>query len=214
MEEKILQDEIPVPEEPKEPQYKTVYQIAADGAYMGTVQLSDVTGDISPLDGVWLIPGGCTEVEPPEIPEGKAAYYINGAWQLQAISEPEKELEPTLEELKASKWTVIKNIRDRLEQSGVPYLGKVLDSDTVSVQRIAIAVQAAQASIAANVPFALSWTMQDNIAVEMDAAQVVGMSVALAQYSDSLHQTARALREKIEAAETAEELEAIAWPVN
>lgn len=208
MGDEILKKEIPE----AEPQYKTVYQIAASGAYMGTMQLSDVTGDISPLDGVWLIPGGCTEVEPPEIPEGKAAYYINGAWQLQDIAEPEKEPEPTLEELKASKWAVIKNIRDRLEQSGVPYMGKTLDSDTVSVQRIAIAVQAAQAAIAANLLFTLAWTMQDNTAVEMDAAQVVGMSVALAQYSDDLHQIARALREQIEAAKTAEELEAIKWP--
>ncbi|WP_312340276.1 DUF4376 domain-containing protein [Anaerospora hongkongensis] len=119
---------------------------------------------------------------------------------------------PTLEEVKTRKWNSVRIERDRLEQAGVPYLEKMLDSDTVSVQRIAIAVQAAQAAIAANVPFTLAWTMQDNTAVEMDAAQVVGMSVALAQYSDSLHQTARALREQIEAAETAEELEFIKWP--
>ncbi len=119
---------------------------------------------------------------------------------------------PTIEELKTRKWNSVRIERDRLEQAGVPYLGKILDSDTVSVQRIAIAVQAAQAAIAANVPFTLAWTMQDNTAVEMDAAQVVGMSVALAQYSDGLHQTARALREQIEAAETVEELANIKWP--
>lgn len=212
MEEEILQDEIPVPNEPKEPQYKMVYQIAQNGAYIGTVQLSDTTGDVSPLDGVWLIPGGCIETEPPEIPEGKSAYFINGVWQLQDIPGPEPEPEPTLEELKSSKWAVIKNIRDRLEQSGAPYLGKILDSDTVSVQRITIAVQAAQAAIAADQAFTLAWTMQDNTAMEMDAAQVVGMSVALAQYSDSLHQIARGIREQIEAAETTGELEAISWP--
>lgn len=118
----------------------------------------------------------------------------------------------SFEELKELKWSEIKFERDRLEQSGAPYLGKTLDSDTVSVQRIAIAVQAAQAAIAEDQLFTLSWTMQDNTAVEMDAAQVVGMSVALAQYSDGLHQTARALREQIEAAETAEEINVIKWP--
>jgi hypothetical protein len=208
MEEEILEEA--TENETKEPQYKTVYQIDFYGAYSGQITLSDLTGDVSPLDGVWLIPAGCVEIEPPEVPAGKSAYFISGEWQLRDISKNEL----SLEELKSGKWYEIKVKRDRLEQAGVPYLGKVLDSDTVSVQRIAIAVQAAQAAIAANVPFTLAWTMQDNIAVEMDAAQVVGMSVALAQYSDSLHQTARALREQIEAAATAEELEVIAWPVN
>lgn len=157
----------------------------------------------------------------PPIPEGfvqitaeEQALYCTGRYIRGADGKPVKRPEyvPTLEEIKAAKWIEIKTKRDQLEQAGVPYLGKILDSDTVSVQRIAIAVQAAQAAIAANVPFTLAWTMQDNTAVEMDAAQDVGMAVALAQYSDNLHQTARMLREKIEAAETAEELEAIAWP--
>jgi hypothetical protein len=54
---------------------------------------------------------------------------------------------PTLEELKTRKWNSVRIERDRLEQAGVPYLGKILDSDAVSVQRIAIAVQAAQAAM-------------------------------------------------------------------
>ncbi len=117
-----------------------------------------------------------------------------------------------LNELKDAKWAEIKAERDYLEQAGVPYLGKVIDSDTVSIQRIAIAVQAAQAVVEAEQPFKLYWTMQDNTTLEMDAAQVVGMSVSLAQYSNSLHQIARALREQIDAAKTAEELKAIKWP--
>lgn len=123
-----------------------------------------------------------------------------------------EEIQPDIIELRANKWAEIKAERDHLEQAGVPYMDKVLDSDTTSVQRIAIAVQAAQAAIAAEQPFTLEWTTQDNTPLTMDATQVVGMSVALAMYSDSLHQTARTLREQIEAAETAEALEAITWP--
>lgn len=119
---------------------------------------------------------------------------------------------PDIEDLRIQAWAKIKAERDQKEQSGVPYLGKVLDSDTTSVQRIAIAVQAAQAAVAADLPFTLAWTMQDNTAVKMDAAQVVGMSVALAQYSDSLHQIARGLRAQVETAKTAEELANIKWP--
>lgn len=104
---------------------------------------------------------------------------------------------PTLAELNTRKWNQLRIKRDQLEQAGVHYLGKTLESDTVSVQRIAIAVQAAQAAIATDQPFTLDWTMQDNTSLTLDAAQVVGMSVALAQYSNSLHQIARGLRDNI-----------------
>ncbi|TCL35659.1 uncharacterized protein DUF4376 [Anaerospora hongkongensis] len=149
-----------------------------------------------------------------QITDEEQALYCTGEYIRGEDGKPVKRpaYVPTVEELKERKWGEIKEKRDRLEQSGVPYLGKVLDSDTVSVQRIAIAVQAAQAAIAAEQPFTLEWTMQDNTAVEMDAVQVVGMSVALAHYSDSLHQTARGIREQIEAATTAEELANVKWP--
>lgn len=178
----------------------------------------DITETAEP--GTVIIGYGEDTFEPP-IPEGfvpiteeEQALYCTGEYIRGEDGKPVKRpaYVPTLEELKERKWAVIKTERDRLEQSGVPYLGKILDSDTLSVQRVAIAVQAAQAAIAAEQPFTLEWTTQDNTPLTMDAAQVVGMSVALAQYSDSLHQTARGIRERIEAAKTAEELEAIKWP--
>lgn len=138
---------------------------------------------------------------------GQNHKVIDGVW---AYVEP---AEPTMAELKTAKWAEIKSTRDTLEQSGVPYMGKTIDSDTTSVQRIAIAVQAAQAAISAGTDFSLDWTSQDNTVLTMTAAQVVGMSVALAMYSDQLHQTARGLREQIDAATSAEELDAIAWPI-
>ncbi len=119
---------------------------------------------------------------------------------------------PTLTEEKIKKWDTIKSERDRLEQSGVPYLGKIIDSDMTSIQRIAIAVQAAQVAIAANVEFSLDWTCSDDTVLTMTASQVVAMSVALAQFSNDLHQIARGLREKIESATTKEELDLIVWP--
>lgn len=118
----------------------------------------------------------------------------------------------TIEELRETKWRKIKDERDRLEQTGAPYMGKTLDCDEKSVQRITVAVQAAQAAISANVEFSLDWTMQDNSVITMTAAQVCGMSVALAQHSNGLHKTARELREKIEAAKTETDLSLIVWP--
>ena len=123
---------------------------------------------------------------------------------------------PTLTELQDAAWSRIKDERDRREQSGAPYLGKVLDSDEKSVTRISIAVQAAQAAISAGTAFSLNWTMQDNSVVTMTAAEVVGMSVALATHSNGLHLAARAVRENIFAATDAagvEEAEkAVVWP--
>lgn len=118
-----------------------------------------------------------------------------------------------LELLKEQAWQTIKTKRDQLEQTGAPYLGKILDSDEKSVTRISIAVQAAQAAISAgNADFTLNWTMQDNTVLTMTAQQVCGMAVALAQHSDGLHKIARDLRAKIEAATSAEELDTIKWP--
>lgn len=181
-----------------------VYQTNADGTLAGAVELNDT--DKCPITGNWLIPGGCVETTPPEGKEGFERVWKNGAWQYVEIP---KEPEPTMDELKVAKWVEIKSKRDALEQSGVAYLGKVIDSDTVSVQRIAVAVQAAQAAISASTDFTLDWTCQDNTVLTMTAAQVVGMSVALATYSNQLHQTARELRDQIEAATTVDELDSI-----
>nr|WP_320145985.1 DUF4376 domain-containing protein [uncultured Anaeromusa sp.] len=123
---------------------------------------------------------------------------------------------PTLAELQDAAWSRIKAERDRREQAGAPYLGKIIDSDEKSVTRISIAVQAAQAAISAGTAFSLDWTMQDNSVVTMTAAEVVGMSVALATHSNGLHLAARAVHEKILAVTDAAELEAaekaVVWP--
>ena len=123
---------------------------------------------------------------------------------------------PTISDLQATAWARIKAERDRREQAGAPYLGKVLDSDEKSVTRISIAVQAAQAAISAGTAFSLDWTMQDNSVMTMTAAEVVGMSVALATHSNGLHLAARSVHEKILAATDAAGVEAaekaVVWP--
>lgn len=57
---------------------KTVFQTDGRGLYVGTT-----LADPSPREpGAWLIPGGCVEIAPPEIPEHKAAYWNGGGWEL------------------------------------------------------------------------------------------------------------------------------------
>ena len=58
-----------------------VYQTRNDGSYVGPVE-----ADESPLEpGVWIIPGGCVEVAPPEIPEGMMAVWQGDQWSLFAV---------------------------------------------------------------------------------------------------------------------------------
>lgn len=116
--------------------------------------------------------------------------------------------EPTLEEAREEKWEEIKAARDKAEQSGCPYMDSVLDSDSLSVQRINTAVQAAQVIGEA---FEVDWTMQDNTVIHMTYADVLGMPAALAVFSNELHMKARKLREQINAANRVEEVNAISW---
>ncbi len=116
-----------------------------------------------------------------------------------------------LAELKTEKWQQIKQARDNAEQAGVTYLGKVLDSDSLSVQRITVAVQTAQLALSAGQEFTIDWTCQDNSTLTLNAQQVIGIPMALAAQSNNLHQKARELRELIDIAATKEELELIAW---
>lgn len=57
---------------------KIVYQTDQYGLYLNPIE-----ADLSPLEeGVWLIPGGCVEVPPPAIPDGKAAHWDGECWNL------------------------------------------------------------------------------------------------------------------------------------
>jgi hypothetical protein len=118
----------------------------------------------------------------------------------------------TLDQHKTLQWDLIKNKRDSLEIVGFPYLGKTIDSDSLSVQRINTAVQAAQAAMAIGMPFSLSWTCQDSSLLVLDGPGMLGMAVALAEYANELHETARSLRSQIDAATTIEAVKAIVWP--
>ncbi len=128
------------------------------------------------------------------------------AWGLVGITE--------LKVAQDAKWSAIKAERDRRETTGFSYMGKILDSDPRSVQRITGAVQAAQKAIADGADFSIDWTCANNTVLTMNAAQMMAAPVALATYANALHQTARALRDTIyHASATLESVAAVSWPV-
>lgn len=68
---------------------KIVSQLDADGYFVGLT-----AADESPLEpGVFLIPGGAVDAEPPVVPDGHRARWSNG-WAFEAIPQPEPEPEP------------------------------------------------------------------------------------------------------------------------
>lgn len=117
----------------------------------------------------------------------------------------------SLDKLKLEKRAEINAARDAAEQGGFFYMGKTFDSDVVSCIRIQGAAQSMQAAAMAEDVPTITWTCQDNSTIELTAQELMGLSVALAEWSNTCHQKATMLKAQIEAATSKEELENITW---
>lgn len=115
----------------------------------------------------------------------------------------------TLDEAKAAKRAKINANRNRIEQGGFEYMGKVFDSDSVSGQRINFAAFMAREALLAGESYALSWTCQDNSKLPLDAAGVIGMAKALAIHGKTQHDHADELKTRLDAAATVEAVDEI-----
>lgn len=133
-------------------------------------------------------------------------YYIVGESLVERVFP-----QPDLDNWKLIKTAEMKVARDTQEASGFPYMGKTLDSDAKSVERITVAVQAAQAAIASNQPFSLVWTCQDDSDLTLDAAGMMGVPVELALFANDLHVKYRTLKGEIDACTTVEDIQKITW---
>lgn len=103
-------------------------------------------------------------------------------------------------ELKAQKWTSLKHQRDLFEFSGFLFEGFIYDSDQVSQGRILGAVLAGQDQV---------WTTKDNIVVNLTAAQLQSLYVALQIHVAFAHERGRIARVALDAAQTVEEISQI-----
>ena len=106
----------------------------------------------------------------------------------------------TLDEIKTQKWAEIKSQRDQLEFGGFEFEGNIYDSDQVSQGRI---MGAASAGLDQ------TWTLADNTAVELSAAQMQQLYIVLQARIASVHERGRIVRQLIFEAETKEEVEAV-----
>lgn len=176
-----------------------IYNYDKDGNY--------INNQVALVDefGAEILPENSTYLEPLEEKDGYKVKFNGEKWIYEEIPQTP---EPTLDELKEQKREEINQARDAAEQGGFEYNGKTFDSDQVSAQRISMA---AQAMALAPDGTTITWTCQDNTTVDLTAKDLVGLVVALAAWSNTCHQKATELKAQIEAAETAEEVEAIKW---
>lgn len=189
--------------------------VGVDGVFRA-VDLADLDADIHAVQFDTSRGAGHIEYDPeaqarkPNRPIGATAFrpYQKYVTRWKAVGKPPVR---TLEQAKADAIAQINSRRDTLEAAGFEYLGKVFDSDARSVQRISVAVLAAQAAIAAQAPFSIDWTVQDNSVVTLDAEAMVGMPAVLAAYALGLHEHAKGQKVLIEAAGTIEEVEGVIW---
>ena len=113
-----------------------------------------------------------------------------------------------LDIIKAQKIQEINFARDKEEQSGFEYLGKVFDSDSISCLRISCAAQSISLAPTGTI---ITWTCQDNSTINLDKEKLAGLIIALANHSNQCHQKASVLKQAINTSTTKEEIAKINW---
>ena len=113
---------------------------------------------------------------------------------------------PPLEEIKTAKITELKAQRDAAEVEPIEYNGHSYDYDSKARDRISAAIialdqQGADADIA--------WTTADDNDVTVTAADLRAIVAAVAVRSNALHIAYRKAKAQVEAAGTAEKVEAV-----
>ena len=168
--------------------------VAAACSRLGAAAL-EVTVDgfagVSPFahvrDGALFIPNTTEEIETAK------AIYLDG--------------------VREAKWAQVRAARYAAEHGGFTWDGSVFDSDLASQSKIQGAVQLAQMALAAQDPFELDWTLQDNTMRTLSAEDMIAVGVALGQHVAAQHATGRELRAAINDPQASwQDIEAVAWP--
>lgn len=114
--------------------------------------------------------------------------------------------EEPLEVIKQRKISELKYQRDEAEVEPIIYQGYSFDYDSKARERINAAIIALEV---AGASATLTWTTADNQDVKVTASDLRGIIAQVALRSDKLHIAYRKAKEKVEAASTKEEVEAI-----
>lgn len=152
-------------------------------------------------------PKGCVAVDDP--PED-GMYYSGGSWHkipdapgsgyvFDYATRQWLDVR-SIGDVRAQRWDEIKQQREALEFGGFEYKGNIYDSDQVSQGRILGAV---------NLGIDQVWTLADNSTLYLNSDELVDLYAALQEHISNLHERSRIAREKIESAQTIQEVEAV-----
>ncbi len=114
-----------------------------------------------------------------------------------------------LEDAKTQAWERIKISRSAAEKAPFECDGSLYDRD---LERISGAVQLALLAQLASKPFTIDWTLFDNSVKTLDGPAMIAVGEAMGVVTKGIFDTARTLREEINAATTITSLDAIFWP--
>jgi hypothetical protein len=123
---------------------------------------------------------------------------------------------PLLDPYKAEARADINAKRDERQVSVAPTPFGDVNIDAKSRSLIAEMVTAALAAKALNGPFSRTWTMVDDSSVELDADKALQLSLAVSEYTSTVHEHSRTLKGKVEDAKSLTSLRRIrledGWP--
>jgi hypothetical protein len=161
-------------------------------------------------------PGGALEVQCPACNQWRAAFLIESdgadSWHCDAERAAiARAVPPGLDALKARQREEINRARDVAIDGGAVTPAGPVDTNLQSRVLIAGAAQAAMIAASQQQAFQLEWTLADNSAAELDGQGIIALGLAVAAHVDAMHQRARVLKARIDAAEDAEGVAAITW---
>ena len=105
-----------------------------------------------------------------------------------------------------SKIDELKRIRDAKELEPIEYNGNLFDFDEKSYSRITAAIYALDI-----IGGTIAWTTADNNTVNVSSNDLRGVIANAAARSNALHIKYREYRERVDSAQTEEEIDAIVW---
>lgn len=187
---------------------KTVYEYDDNNYYVGVMVLDET--DLSP-SGAWNIPAKCTEVEPLEEKEGFKVKFNDNSWEYEEIPKLPKPPEPILDELKVAKKAELKVERDRKEVEPITYNGNIFDYDEKARERINAAMIALEVQGSGST---IEWTLANNTAVKVTEQDLKMVVAAVAMRSNKLHIAYRLASDKVDIAQSKEDLATIVLEVS
>ena len=113
--------------------------------------------------------------------------------------------------LQENKWLVIRASRDAELRTPLLYMGKLLDFDKDSSERLTYATNAAIVLKSVGQVFSTVWTTHDGSPLVMTGDDLMGIPVAVAARANILFIKGRTLSDEIMAATTQADLDLVVW---